>query len=250
MTKGFIYVVTTVGSNYLQSDQKRDVPTVWRDRLVFGPCKVPMRPRITKGDYVFGLSPSGGNSKPRKIVFAAMVTETLSFGMAYEKYQDEWDEENLKPICVRPLSQIDNSEPFPYSQYEHLPGSKHQTSWAKDLPYEKLDRCFICDPIFDSPWLGTSGPVVTGEILSFLRSCRVYGQSVENESNHFASESTPVCYRRNDMSGPLYTGLHLETDKPEVLIALFQKTMPDQLAPIVQSQEHSKVAKIRSRCCR
>ena len=75
--RGFIYVVTTVGKDYQQSDRQRDVPTIWEDRLVFGPCKVNMRPKMNYGDYVFGISPSGAGI--RRIVFAAKIGEVLTF---------------------------------------------------------------------------------------------------------------------------------------------------------------------------
>lgn len=57
MARGFIYVVTTLTRGYMQK-AFCNVPTQWGDRLYFGPCKKPMRPRMQPGDYVFGISPT------------------------------------------------------------------------------------------------------------------------------------------------------------------------------------------------
>src|SRR5689334_10152656 len=62
---------------------------------------------------------------------------------------------------------------------------------------------------------GRAGPAVNGDILRFLRSCSVHGNVGKlAERNDRATETRPVSYRK------LFTGLHLETDRPEQLLAL------------------------------
>ena len=230
--RGFIYVVTTVGKDYQQSDRQRDVPTIWEDRLVFGPCKVNMRPKMNYGDYVFGISPSGAGI--RRIVFAAKIGEVLTFEEASRKYQDDWKAYGITPICVKPVGDKNRIGMFPVSHYDHLDGAKHQHSWKKDIPTRQHDRCFICEPISKSPWLGKIGPVTSGKILDFLRRCELSGSTIQNQVNSWASESQPIVYRRNESSGFLFTGLHLETDAPERLVELVLESVEDGLSETLQ----------------
>ena len=64
MINGFVYVVTTLTKDYIQR-KFCNVPTEWGDRLYFGPCKIPMRPKMKCGDYVFGISPA--KPQPRRV---------------------------------------------------------------------------------------------------------------------------------------------------------------------------------------
>lgn len=240
---GFIYIINTVGTGYQQGDRQRDVPTIWENRLVFGPCKVNMRPKMKLGDYVFGISPS--ITKPRRIVLAAKLTEILTFEDAYTKYQNIWDDCGIKPICVKPVSLESRSGMFPASKYEHLDGAKHgNNSWKKDIPSFDHDRCFVCEPICNIPWLGKSGPIVTGEIINFLRQCEVFGATVKS-NNSWATESKPIVYRRNESSGALYTGLHLETHEPERLISLILKhgSLKNDSSPHSQTKPITRAGK-------
>lgn len=220
--RGFIYVVTTVGKDYQQSDCRRDVPTVWEDRLVFGPCKVNMRPKMNLGDYIFGISPSGAGI--RRIVFAAKITEVLRFEDASIKYQEDWTASGITPICVKPVSKNNRIGMFPISHYDHLVGAKHTDSWKKDIPTKQHDRCFICEPVItELPWLGGKGPATSGRILNFLKSCELWGSNIHAQLNGWATEVQPIIYQRDELGGRLYTGLHLETDKPEQLVNLIRE---------------------------
>ncbi len=49
MATGFIYTASTLTKEYVQR-AFRNVPTQFGDRLYFGPCKRPMRPRMRPGD--------------------------------------------------------------------------------------------------------------------------------------------------------------------------------------------------------
>ncbi len=166
-----------------------------------------MRP----GDVVFGISPSGVS--PRRIVFAARLAERLTFAQAYDQYPDLRGPDG--PIHVRPASIPGPG--FPESEYEHIPGGNHPSDWRSDLRTRELDAFFTCEPAGGclGRWLGADGPVVSGPILGYLRTCQVWGRagllSLRNES---ATEDAPVRH------GRLYTGLHLETDTPDRLVTL------------------------------
>jgi hypothetical protein len=111
MANGFICVVTTIGQDYRQPNLIC-VPTWYEDRIYFGPCKIPMRPRMQEGDYVFGLSHSGIPS--RRIIFAARIAEMMTFAEAYRRFFPELIGGN-GPRHVRPVNRPDL--PFPESHY-------------------------------------------------------------------------------------------------------------------------------------
>ena len=209
MATGFIYVVTSVTRQY-QQEEFRNVPTEWNDRLFFGPCKKPMRPRMTPGDYVFGVSPSRCGT--RRIVFAARIEERIAFAEAFERYPSLHGPPG--PIHVRPVLR---AAPFPLSAYEHIPDAMHANNWESDLATRNLDAFFVCDRAdgWLGRWLGRQGPEIDDELLAFLRTCAVYGQVGRlSSANRGASKTRPVCH------GGLCTGLHLETDNPEGLLDL------------------------------
>ncbi len=208
MPTGFIYVVTSLRSDYTQ---KRfcSVPTEWEGRLYFGPCKSPMRSRIRVGDYIFGVSRSG--LKPRRIVFAARVEQRLSFREAYERFPDLRGPEG--PIHVRPVNR--EQLPFPENQYKLIDGAMHCGKWKQDLKTSALDAFFVCYPkeVWLGAWLGEFGPDVDDKVLDLLRTCSVHGEAGRlSDSNPSATIHYPVAY------GKLYTGLHLETNSPQKLI--------------------------------
>lgn len=210
MPTGFIYVITTVGKDYRQSSFP-DVPTWHEGRIYFGPCKKPMRPKMMPGDVVFGLSPS--KPFPRRVVFAARLAERLTFAQAYERFPELHGPKG--PIHVRP-AQIPGPS-FPDSEYEHIPGAKHADSWHADLSTRGLDAFFVCEPADDclGRWLGGAGPAAKGPILEFLRTCQVWGNAgLLSTQNNAATEAKPVRH------GDLFTGLHLETDRPDELVRL------------------------------
>ena len=212
MAKGFIYVVRTVQPNYQQG--RWGVPISVGDRLYFGPCKVAMRPRMQPGDYVFGISPSP--KMPRRIVYAARINERMTFGEAYERFPSL----HKIQVHVRPASKIGLG--FPETVYEHIPGAIHDGGeWLSDFPTPESDAFFVCASAVGSLpcWLGEGGPTIAGEILEFLRGCRVYGQSgLPLGRNSDGTETTPVRH------GGLCRGLHLEADDPESLLALIARS--------------------------
>ena len=219
MATGLIYTVTTLTKAYVQK-AFCNVPTQFGDRLYFGPCKVPMRPRINPGDYVFGVSPSGVG--PRRIVFVGHVNERITFREAYERFPDLHGPEG--PIHVRPISR---SGDLPHCSYAHIPGAMHVDRWKKDLASPDLDRFFVCSPQSGcvGRWLAEFGPEVDDEILRFLKTCSVHGQPGElRRTNDDATLRNPIAYR-----GPsgkfLYTGLHLESNRPKVLLRLCESRM-------------------------
>lgn len=211
---GFIYVVRTVERNYQQHDSGC-VPAVHGDRLYFGPCKRSMRPRMRAGDYVFGISPTG--IWPRRIVFAVRITERMTFEDAYKKYPSLRGSGGQ--IHVRPTTRPGLH--FPYTHYEHIPGATHPEDWFRDISTPEQDAFFECEPGVPTLgcWLGRGGPAVAGEILEFLRGCRVYGRpGFLAAANPGASERVPMSH------GRLYTGLHLETSDPKRLMTLVARS--------------------------
>ena len=227
---GFIYVVRSITKEYVQKNF-HNVPTEWEQRLYFGPCKKPMRPKMKPGDYIFGLSPSG--IRPRRIVFAVQIEERISFGEAYRRFPDLRGPEG--PIHVRPVQRMGH---FPVSHYEHIPGAMHEEDWEADLKSPELDAFSVCSKRSGwlGRWLGHYGPETDEDILDFFKTCSVYGKKgLLSRQNTTATIGNPIAH------GGLYTGLHLETDDPEKLIRLCDIRMakhtplPERI-PAVQSR--------------
>lgn len=209
MAKGFIYVVRTLTRDYVQK-KFCSVPTLWRDRLYFGPCKKAMRPKMQPGDYVFGISPSKPN--PRRIVFVAQIEERIKFTEAYERFPELRGPEG--PIHVHPIR---GAGSFPTSEYQHIPGSMHEDDWEADLWTRDLDAFFVCTQQngWLGRWLGSYGPEIDAEILDFLQTCSVHGAAGRlSTRNQDATLKNPIAH------GRLYTGLHLETDQAEQFLKL------------------------------
>src|SRR5262249_6087790 len=166
-----------------------------------------MRPRMKGGDCVFGLSPSG---RTRRVLYAAPIEECITYREAYQRFPDLRGP--VGPIHVRP---IQGAGPFPQSDYQHIPDSMHPDEWRADLATPDLDRFFVFRE--GEGWigrgLGESGPEVEDEIVASLKPCVASGERGLLGRNT-GTRKTPVAYHR------LFTGLHLETDKPEVLLAL------------------------------
>lgn len=202
---GFIYVVPSVGRDYLQPSPQQ-VPTWLEGAIYFGPCKIPMRPRMQPGDYIFGISPANGS--PRRIIFTARIQSKLTFAQAFDQLPKLRGPNG--PIHVRPTRSPGLG--FPDSHYEHIPKANHSDSWRNDLRTPDLDAFFVCERASGvlGTWLGASGPVLDQSILRFLQNCHVYGASGQPlGKNSFAKYSAPVAH------GRLYRGLHLETENPE-----------------------------------
>ncbi|MFH1672727.1 MAG: hypothetical protein ABIF87_04805 [Pseudomonadota bacterium] len=227
---GFIYVVRSITKDYVQKNFY-NVPSEWEERLYFGPCKKPMRPKMKPGDYIFGLSPSG--TRLRRIVFAVQIEERISFGEAYCRFPDLRGPEG--PIHVRPVKRTGH---FPVSHYEHIPGAMHEEDWEADLKTPELDAFFVCyqRSKWLGRWLGRYGPEIDEDILGFFKTCSVYGaKGLLSRQNTTATIGNPIAH------GGLYTGLHLETYDPEKLIRLCDIRMakhtplPERI-PAVQSR--------------
>jgi len=216
MPYGYIYIVTTAGRDYEQASF-RCAPTYFDGTLYLAACKVPIRRKLQAGGYLFGISPS--YTFPRRIVFAARVARRMTFADAYTEFPRLRAPKG--PIHVRPTTLP--LERFPDSKYEHIPGGGHEDRWRKDIQTLDLDAFFVCEPAgaCTGRWLGRAGPAVNGDILRFLRSCSVHGNVGKlAERNDRATETRPVSYRK------LFTGLHLETDRPEQLLALVCRNVP------------------------
>ena len=221
MSTGFIYVIPTVGKDYLQPSLQC-VPTFFEGSIYFGPCKKPMRPKMKPGDYVFGMSPSG--TFPRRVVFAAKIAEKMTFGEAYERFLGLRGP--VGPIHVRPARMPAGR--FPDSLYEHIPGANHAENWRSDIQTPKLDAFFVCEPETTclGRWMGVAGSAVNGEIVEFLKTCEVHGNAgLLSTINVSATAEAPVRH------GRLYTGLHLETREPEQFLdRVCRGVRPDNLA--------------------
>lgn len=208
MPTGYIYVINTLGRDYQQP--LGAVPCFFEGRIYFGPCKKHMRPKMQVGDYVFGVSSS--KSFPRRIVYAGRIQKRMTFAVAYQEFPRLRGSHG--PIHVRPSRNPRST--FPSSEYEHIPGAIHATDWHADLRSPERDAFFVFEPAANCAgrWLGAAGPAINGAILEFLRQCAVFGARRLSEDNQSATETAPVRYHR------LYTGLHLETDRPERLMTL------------------------------
>lgn len=234
MCTGFIYVVRSVTRDYAQPFFC-SVPTEWGNRLYFGPCKRPMRPRMRPGDYVFGISPS--KTSPRRIVFVTQIEERISFREAYHRFPELRGPEG--PVHVKP---VDKDKPFPRSDYEHIPNAMHADDWEADLATRDRDAFFVCTTSAEwkGRWLGPYGPEVDDEILAFLQTCCVYGNAgFLSATNTDATIQHPIAH------GGLYTGLHLETDEPEVLVEMCDArmtstTLHDDLEKIAVPERRAK----------
>ena len=219
MSKGFLYVVHSVRPGYVQ-EAFHNVPTQWRDRLYFGPCKIPMRRKMAEGDWVFGISPAIGTA--RRIVFVAELEEPITFEEAYNLFPDLRGP--VGPIHVRPLP-VKGRGPFPESSYQHIPGAMHAESWINDLKTKNLDKFFVCSDRdrWRGRWLGKYGPEIDNELLKFLKTCSVHGAKGQLSSrNTYATLAIPLAHR--GQRGYLYR-VHLETDQAETLIELCNSRM-------------------------
>lgn len=220
MSKGFIYVVATLTRDYVQK-AFCNVPTQWKNRLYFGPCKIPMRPKMWPGHWVFGISPANGAA--RRIVFVAELEERTTFAEAYDRFSDLRGPTG--PIHVRPRP-VKGGGPFPESSYEHIPGARHPERWINDLETEDLDAFFVCSnqDRWRGRWLGKYGPEIDDEILTFLKTCSVHGEKGQlSARNTYATLAIPMAH--HGQRGFLYRGLHLETDQAETLIELCNSRM-------------------------
>jgi hypothetical protein len=144
----------------------------------------------------------------------------MTFAEAFRRFPDLRGPDG--PIHVRPIS---GTGGFPRSSYQHIPGSMHPEDWEADLATPDLDRFFVCRESdgWLGCWLGAGGPEIDDEILAFLNTCSAYG-SAGYLGQNTGTLSNPVAY------GGLYTGLHLETPSPEILVGLCRnRVSPDDL---------------------
>jgi hypothetical protein len=236
MAKGFIYVITTVTKDYVQGAFFH-VPTEWEDRIYFGPCKKPMRPKMWPGHWVFGFSPKNGTT--RRIVFVAQIEERITFAKAYACFPDLRAPEG--PIHVAPIS---GRGRFPESSYQHIPGGNHRDNWQTDLATEQLDAFFVCAKRegWRGRWLGEFGPKIDDEMLTLLKTCSVHGSAgLLSPKNGDATLENPIAHR--GPKGLLFTGLYLETDEPESLLELCAARLPGTLPldRVMTPHRHARV---------
>ena len=208
MSKAFVYIMTTVTSEYDQ-EENCNVPTQWGDRLYFGPCKIPMRPRMRPGDYIVGVSPS--RTTPRKVLYAAEVEEVITFGEAYRRYPKLHGPSG--PIHVKPVNRAGS---FPESDYEFIEDSVHDKEWRKDLAGRELDRFFICKPAvgWRNRWLGAHGPEVDAAILALLNRSPVFGMQGLLSLQNQGTLRNPIEHAGG------HRGLHVEVGPAELLLGL------------------------------
>jgi len=218
MASGFIYVIRSLTKDYVQKEFW-NVPTEWRERIYFGPCKRPMRPKVREKDYIFGISPA--KCGPRRIVFVAKIEERITFKKAFHRFPGLRGPEG--PIPVRPIK---GTGSFPHSSYEHIPGSIHAKCWQRDLASSELDAFFVCSPAngWIGRWVGQFGPGIDIEMLKFLMTCSIHGTSGQlSAKNKDATLRNPIAH------GRLYCGLHLETDQPDALLKLCDLRMASKM---------------------
>jgi hypothetical protein len=199
--------MTTVDKRYEQK-ATCNVPTQWGGRLYFGPCKIPMRPKMDVRDLIIGISPRV--TSPRRILFIAEIENVMTFADAFAAYPALRGPSG--PIHVRPRK---GSGSFPDSAYEHIPGSIHQKKWRNDLASPRLDRFFAgTRPSgWRNLWLGANGPEVDKTIVSLLNQWPVFGKSLNGQSNNSGTIQYPIAH------GRFYSGLHVEVRDPTALLS-------------------------------
>lgn len=242
MATGFMYTINTLTKDYVQRSFC-NVPTQFGNRLYFGPCKVPMRPRINPNDYIFGISPSG--IRPRRIVFIARVEERITFGEAYKRYPELRGPEG--PIHVKPVNDSSLTSGFLYA---HIPEAMHSDRWQKDLASQDLDAFFVCFPQtgYVGRWLGSFGPKIDDGILAAMKMCSLYGNKGElSESNNDATLQNPIVYK-GPSGGLLFRGLHLETDRPKEIIELCEARISFSMDELVNLPLPSRNKNRRTSC--
>lgn len=210
---GFVYVMTSVTAGFEQA-HFCNVPTQWGDRLYFGPCKVPMRPRVRKGDIIFGVSPS--SNAPRRILFAAEVEERITFREAFLRFPDLRGPRG--PIHVSP---VERPGTFPYSKYDYIKRSIHQNRWQKDLASEELDAFFVGARArsWRNRWLGKVGPQVSQDVVNLLNRSPVYGAAGLLAEANQGTVRNPIAY------GRFYSGLHVELSEPRALLRWMERAL-------------------------
>jgi hypothetical protein len=120
---------------------------------------------------------------------------------------------------------------FPYNSYEFIPESIHEDRWDSDLAEPELDRFFICSERNGSigGWLGSSGAAINNEILSFINDveeCSLYGFNPSRMRSSLLGRNMgtfdyPIAHGRR------YTGLHIETVRPEQFIQICRQSSAD-----------------------
>ena len=239
MSKGYIYVVKTATNSYCQ-ENFFNVPTEYKGKIFFGACKKGMRPKLKKGDFIFGVSPS--KPKPRKILFAAKIEDKVTFAEAYKRFPFLRGPKG--PIFVKPVNRPHES--FPESNYEHIKGSTHKDVWMKDIKTPDLDCFLVCEKTntWIGRWLGEHGPIIDDEIISFFKTCPIYGKAGKlSDYANDATEKNPISHKR------LFAGLHLEIDDPLQLVKICEEKI--QLTEITSNKKRlNKQHKAKATCYR
>lgn len=158
----FAYIITTVDSRYRLTGY---VPYVQEGKVFLGPCKRLMRPDVTVGDYILGISGSAAGS-PRRVLLWMKVKEVITFMEAWKRGEADRTFRDLRggAIHIRPRQ---GAETLPSPDcYEHIPGAQHEDDWRNDVR-ENRDVFLLGD---SSSWVASeNGPEVTPELAEWLR---------------------------------------------------------------------------------
>jgi hypothetical protein len=124
-----------------------------------------MRPEVKPGDYIMGISGSGGGL-PRRILLWMSVAESLTFKQAYERGRTDKVFRAIrgKAIHVRPRKNGVYSPGVPES-YEHIPHAPHSDDWRADI---RGDRDVFLVGGKDSWVSEREGPEITEQIVELL----------------------------------------------------------------------------------
>lgn len=163
MPRVFAYIITTVAADYQLTGC---VPWFEGGRVFFGPCKKKMRPCVSKGDYIMGISPSGvGNV--RRVLLWMRAGKPMTFAKAYHRGHSEQMFNLVRgtAIHVRPRRVVSQIAGNPES-YEHIPGAPHSSTWPSDIRGNR--DCFIVGD--RGAWVaGNDGQIVTQQLVDLLR---------------------------------------------------------------------------------
>ena len=92
---------------------------------------------------------------PGRVLFAAKNRRAHHLRRSYDRYpalKARWD--------LFTFARYKEQVRSPESHYEHIPGSKHEKDWQKDLATPERDAFFVCRNRDDwqGRWLGKSRP--------------------------------------------------------------------------------------------
>ena len=174
MATGFIYTVSTLTKDYVQQ-AFCNVPTQFGDRLYFGPCKVPMRPRSTPAITSSGY-PLRGSVPAESCSLATSRSGTHSGKptSGFQIFVVLKAPSMCGPSVIRTFPRTARTHTF-QTQCTRIAGRRtwRPWTWMRSSSASPQTGCV-------GRWLGRFGPKIDGEILDFLNIACPYVASPVN----------------------------------------------------------------------